>query len=100
MNKDDVKNDSSSVSNTDDGSYVYVIRVGFRDGKSRYPVMIYENDEDHMKQVEEAQDYFCKIYKDKGIITIHYAGNVYEAGVNDVENLLEWKTFKKKNFIA
>ncbi|MDQ7824549.1 MAG: hypothetical protein RDV48_17230 [Candidatus Eremiobacteraeota bacterium] len=80
--------------------WVYVIRLGMKDGTAWYPVMVKEGQEGWEKDLDEAEQYFEKTYKGRGFVTVHYAENVYSAGVNDVENLLEWKVFKEKHYIT
>lgn len=82
-----------------DKPWIYAIRVNFFDGTARYPVMVSESDEDYAAQLDEAEGYFNTIYKGKGTLTVHYAEDPYLAGVNDIENLLSWKDFKKRHQI-
>lgn len=80
-------------------SHVYVIRIDLYDGTALHPVMIYRNSSDWKTQLEEAVQYFANLYREKGLVSIDYARSVYDAGVNDLENLAEWADFKTKHCI-
>lgn len=77
-------------------SHVYVIRIDFDDGTARHPVVISQGARDWELDLQEAADYFTNLHRGKGIVSIDYARNIFDAGVNDVENILEWKEFKAR----
>jgi hypothetical protein len=76
--------------------YVYVIRVDFHDGTARHPVMIYRGEPGWETDLEEAIAYFTHLHRGKGVVSIDYARNIYDAGVNDIESIEEWKKFKAR----
>jgi len=76
-------------------SHVFVIRIEFHDGTARHPVMIRQNNPGWETDLEEAESHFADLYKGTGIVSIGYARNIYEAGVNDVENIVDWKEYKR-----
>jgi len=78
---------------------VYTLRINYSDGSAAYPVMINSGTEDWEAQLTEAERYFEKVLDGKGYITVHFADNVYDTGVNDLTNLLKWKDYKKKHNI-
>jgi len=81
-------------------THVYVIRIDLCDGTALHPVMVYQSSPDWQTLLEEAVEYFANLYRGKGIVNIDYARNVYHAGVNDVENIMEWADFKRNQGIC
>ena len=77
--------------------HVYVIRIDLCDGTALHPVMVHQSGPDWQRHLEEAVEYFANLYRGKGVVHIDYARNVYHAGVNDVENIMEWADFKRRH---
>lgn len=77
-------------------TYIYVIRVDMNDGTAIHPVLISEAEPDSQQMLDEAVEYFTELYRNRGIVSIDYAEDIYFAGVTDTKNIVDWKTFRSR----
>jgi hypothetical protein len=77
-------------------SYVYVIRVDFKDGTAEHPVFISRSEPDWESQLDDAVEFFTKLHRDSGIVSVDYAKDIYLAGVNTPETIVDWSTYRRR----
>lgn len=76
-------------------SAVYVLRLDRRDGTSAFPAWISVDHPGSQDQLRDAKQYFEHRFRDEGTISVHMAGNLYEAGVADPAAVQPWEECRR-----
>lgn len=77
-------------------SHVYLLQLNHNDGSIEHVAKIEESEPDSEAQLDQALEQLEERYEGRATVTVHYAKNLYTAGVLDPTVVKDWKALRKE----